>query len=40
MSEARVLRRTFGRYRDEVRGGWRWKHNEELHNVYFSPNEA
>jgi hypothetical protein len=23
---------------DEVLGGWRKLHNEELHNVYFSPN--
>jgi hypothetical protein len=22
---------------DEVRGGWRRLHNEELHDVYFSP---
>jgi hypothetical protein len=23
--------------RDEVIGGWRKLHNEELHNLYFSP---
>jgi hypothetical protein len=34
----RVLRRIFGPKRDEVTGD-RWKlHNEELHNLYFSPN--
>jgi hypothetical protein len=35
--ENRVLRRTFGRKRDEVTGGWRKLHNEELHNLYSSP---
>jgi hypothetical protein len=34
--EKRVLRR-FGPRRDEVTGGWRKLHNEELHNVYSSP---
>jgi hypothetical protein len=34
----RVLRRIFGPKRDEVRGGWRKLHNEELHNLYSSPN--
>jgi hypothetical protein len=24
--------------RDEVTGGWRKLHNEELHNLYSSPN--
>jgi hypothetical protein len=33
-----VLRRIFGPKRDEVTGGWRKLHNEELHNLYFSPN--
>jgi hypothetical protein len=33
----RVLRRIFGPKRDEVRGGWRKLHNEELHNLYSSP---
>jgi hypothetical protein len=35
--ENRVLRRTFGPKRDDVRGGWRKRHNEELHNLYSSP---
>jgi hypothetical protein len=33
----RVLRRIFGLKRDEVTGGWRKLHNEELHNLYSSP---
>jgi hypothetical protein len=37
MFENRVLRRIFGRKRDEVTGGWRKLHNEELHNLYSSP---
>jgi hypothetical protein len=36
--ENRVLRRIFGPKRDEVLGGWRKLHNEELHNLYSSPN--
>jgi hypothetical protein len=35
--ENRVLRRTFGPNRDEVTGGWRKLHNEELHGLYSSP---
>jgi hypothetical protein len=35
--ENRVLRRIFGPKRDEVRGGWRKLHNEELHSLYSSP---
>jgi hypothetical protein len=35
--ESRVLRRIFGSKRDEVTGGWRKLHNEELHNFYSSP---
>jgi hypothetical protein len=35
--ENRVLRRIFGAKRDEVTGGWRKLHNEELHNLYSSP---
>jgi hypothetical protein len=31
--ENRVLRRTFGSKRDEVTGGRRKLHNEELHNL-------
>jgi hypothetical protein len=34
----RVLRRIFGPKRDEVTGDWRKLHNEELHNLYSSPN--
>jgi hypothetical protein len=34
-----VLRRIFGLKRDEVIGGWRKLHNEELHNLYSSPSE-
>jgi hypothetical protein len=36
--ENRVLRRIFGPKRDEVTGEWRKLHNEELHNLYPSPN--
>jgi hypothetical protein len=36
--EERVLRRTFGPKRDEVLGGWKILHNEELHNLYSLPN--
>jgi hypothetical protein len=36
--ENRVLRRIFGHKRDEVTGDWRKLHNEELHNLYSSPN--
>jgi hypothetical protein len=35
--ENRVLRRIFGRKRDEVTGEWRKLHNEELHILYSSP---
>jgi len=38
VSEIRVLRRIFGPKRDEVVGGWRRLHNEELRNLYASPN--
>jgi hypothetical protein len=31
-----VLRRIFVPKRDEVTGGWRKLHNEELHNLYAS----
>jgi hypothetical protein len=30
-----VLRRIFGPKRDEVMGGWRKLHNEELHGLYI-----
>jgi hypothetical protein len=33
-----VLKRIFGPKRDEVPGGWRKLHNEELHNLYSSQN--
>jgi hypothetical protein len=33
-----VLRRIFGRKRDEIIGGWRKLHNEKLLNMYSSPN--
>jgi hypothetical protein len=36
--ENRVLRRIFEPKRDEVTGGWRELHNEELHNLYSCPN--
>jgi hypothetical protein len=31
-----VLRRIFGWKRDEVTGGWRKRHNEELHFLLFT----
>jgi hypothetical protein len=35
--ENRVLSRIFGPKRDEVTGGWRKLHYEDLHNLYSSP---
>jgi hypothetical protein len=35
--ENRVLRRISGPKRDEMVGGWRKMHNEELHDLYSSP---
>jgi hypothetical protein len=34
----RVLRRIFGPKRNEVTGDWRKLHNEELRNLYSTPN--
>jgi len=36
--ENRVLRRVFGPRRDEVTDEWRKLHNEELNDLYSSPN--
>ena len=36
--ENRVLRRIFGSKMDEVTGEWRKPHNEELNDLYYSPN--
>jgi len=36
--EKRVLGRIFGPKRDEVTGEWRKLHNEELNDLYCSPN--
>jgi hypothetical protein len=35
--ENRALRRIVGPKGDDVMGGWRKLHNEELHNLYTSP---
>jgi hypothetical protein len=35
--ENRILRRMLGTKKDEVTGGWKKLHNEELHNLYSSP---
>jgi len=34
----KVLRRIFELKREEMIGGWRRLHNDELHNLYASPN--
>jgi hypothetical protein len=36
--ENKVLRRICEPKREEVAGGWRRLHNEELHTLYASPN--
>jgi hypothetical protein len=36
--ENRVLRRMFGHKREEMSGNWRKMRNEEIHNLYSSPN--
>jgi hypothetical protein len=38
MFQNRVFRRIFGPKRDEVTGKWRKLYNEELHDLYSSPN--
>jgi len=38
VSENRVMRKIFGHTREEVVGCWRRLHNEELHNLFTSPN--
>jgi hypothetical protein len=35
--ENKVLKRIFGQKRDDVTGGWRKLHNEELRDLYSSP---
>jgi hypothetical protein len=37
LREEHRLRRIFGPKRDEVIGGWRKLHNEELHDLYCLP---
>jgi len=36
--ENRMLRRRFGHKRDKVTGKWRKLYNEELNDLYSSPN--
>jgi hypothetical protein len=38
MFSKRVLRNIIGSRGWEAAGGWRKLHNEELHNLYSSPN--
>jgi hypothetical protein len=34
----RMLKKIFGPKREEITGGWKKLLNEELHNLYSSPN--
>jgi hypothetical protein len=36
--EDRELRRIFRQKKDEITGVWRKQYNQELHNIYPSPN--
>ena len=36
--ENRVLRKMYGTTRDEATGEWRKLHNEQLHDLWSSPN--
>jgi len=38
VSENRLLRRIYGSKKDEITGKWRKLHNEELNDLYCSPN--
>jgi hypothetical protein len=38
VSENRILRKIFGPKRDEVTGEWGRLHNEEVSDLYSSPN--
>jgi hypothetical protein len=38
VSENRMQRRIFETLREEVTGGWRRLYNEEVNNLYVSPN--
>jgi len=37
-SKKRVFKKILGPKREEVKGGWRKLHNEELHDLYSLPN--
>jgi len=36
--DKRVLKRIYGPMEKEVARGWRTPHNQQLHNLYISPN--